>query len=179
MSSNIDKANGTTDLVNKILNLWSISDATDFSMMMWSIWTSRNNLLWKDMPWNISEIVHRALTPDTIGLWLTSGLLMLEVLLVPPRLPNGLPHPMVHTSAILPHSLTLMRIHSELVSALETAWVPLWVHAPSRSLVFLLPVLEMLLLSYKPSFWLWNFNMRPSSSNLVAAELKVFSFIPT
>ncbi|XP_020235977.1 uncharacterized protein LOC109815628 [Cajanus cajan] len=60
MSSNIDQANGTSDLVNKILNLWSNSDAADFCMMMWSIWTSRNNLLWKDMPWNTSEVVHRA-----------------------------------------------------------------------------------------------------------------------
>nr|KYP40793.1 hypothetical protein KK1_037871 [Cajanus cajan] len=60
MSSYVDKANGITNLVNKILNLWSTSDAVDFRMLMWSIWTSRNNLLWKDMPWNISEIVHRA-----------------------------------------------------------------------------------------------------------------------
>nr|KYP73976.1 hypothetical protein KK1_006641 [Cajanus cajan] len=27
---------------------------------MWGIWTSRNNLLWKDMPWNRYEIFHRA-----------------------------------------------------------------------------------------------------------------------
>nr|KYP48325.1 hypothetical protein KK1_030017 [Cajanus cajan] len=56
----INSSDGVFNLISHILQCWAPQDVTEFSMILWSMWHSRNALHWNNTPWNQNEIILRA-----------------------------------------------------------------------------------------------------------------------
>nr|KYP63926.1 Putative ribonuclease H protein At1g65750 family [Cajanus cajan] len=56
----INSSDGVFNLISHILQHWTPQAAAEFSMILWSMWHSRNALHWSNTPWNPDEINLRA-----------------------------------------------------------------------------------------------------------------------
>nr|KYP44135.1 hypothetical protein KK1_034401 [Cajanus cajan] len=56
----INSSDGVFNLISHILQCWAPQDVAEFSLILWSMWHSRNALHWNNTPWNQNEIILRA-----------------------------------------------------------------------------------------------------------------------